>query len=96
MIAFLIVRFVPRDWRVLERPISWPLIVCGQQSLEVFCVGIFLSFLADFVLVEISNEIWMQMLVSLAGVALMTGVAAYRSWSKKIEKTKSGPARASA
>jgi len=48
------------------------------------------------VLVEISNEIWMQMLVSLAGVALMTGVAAYRSWSKKIEKTKSGPARASA
>ena len=68
------------------------MIVCGQQSLEVFCVGIFLSSLAYFVLVEVSNEIWMQVLVSLVGVALMTGVAAYRSWSKKVEKTKASPA----
>jgi hypothetical protein len=62
----------------------------------VFCVGIFLSSLAHFVLVEVSNEIWMQVLVSLVGVALMTGVAAYRSWSKKIEKAKASPAPASA
>jgi hypothetical protein len=96
VIAFLIVRFVPRDWRGLERPEAWPLIVCGQQSLEVFCVGIFLSSLPHFVLVEISNEIWMQVLVSLAGVALMTAVAAYRSWSKKIEKAKPSPAPTSA
>jgi hypothetical protein len=96
VIAFLIVRFVPRDWRPLELPISWPVIVCGQQSLEVFCVGIFLSSLAHFVLVEISNQIWMQVLVSIVGIALMTGVAAYRSWSKKMEKAKPGPAPASA
>ena len=96
VIAFLIVRFVPRDWRPLELPISWPVIVCGQQSLEVFCVGVFLSSLAHFVLVEISNQIWMQVLVSIAGIALMTGVAAYRSWSKKVEKAKPGPAPASA
>jgi hypothetical protein len=95
VIAFLIVRFVPRDWRPLELPISWPVIVCGQQSLEVFCVGVFLSSLAHFVLVEISNQIWMQVLVSIAGIALMTGVAAYRSWSKKVEKVKPGPAPAS-
>jgi hypothetical protein len=30
--------------------------------------------------------IWMQVLVSLLGVALMTAVAAYRSWSKRIDK----------
>jgi hypothetical protein len=95
VIAFLIVRFVPRDWLPLERPVSWPVIVCGQQSLEVFCVGIFLSSLAHFVLVEISNQIWMQVLVSVVGIALMTGVAAYRSWSKKVEKTK-GPSPAPA
>ncbi len=86
VIAFLVVRFVPRDWHMLERPVSWPLIVCGQQSLEVFCVGIFLSFAAYFVLVEVSSAIWMQVLVSLLGVAVMTAVAAYRSWSKKIDK----------
>src|SRR6266571_6200215 len=89
----LVVRFVPRNWLVLERPVFWPVIVSGQQSLEVFCVGIFLSSLAHFILVEVSNEIWMQVLVSLIGVAVMTGVAAYRSWSKKIEKTK-GPSPA--
>ena len=93
VIAFLVVRFVPRNWLVLERPVFWPVIVSGQQSLEVFCVGIFLSSLAHFILVEVSNEIWMQVLVSLIGVAVMTGVAAYRSWSKKIEKTK-GPSPA--
>src|SRR6266568_9362513 len=86
VIVFLVVRFVPRDWRMLERPVSWPLIVCGQQSLEVFCVGIFLSFAAYFVLVEVSSAIWMQVLISLLGVAVMTAVAAYRSWSKKIDQ----------
>src|SRR5262249_42027138 len=87
VIAFLVVRFVPRDWNMLERPIAWPLITCGQQSLEVFCVGIFLSFAAFFVPVEVSGAIWMRVLVSLLGVAAMTAVAAYRSWSKKIDKT---------
>src|SRR5206468_1168247 len=67
VIAFLVVRFVPRNWLVLERPVFWPVIVSGQQSLEVFCVGIFLSSLAHFILVEVSNEIWMQVLVSLIG-----------------------------
>ena len=96
VIAFLIVRLVPRDWRPLELPIAWPVVVCGQQSLEVFCVGIFLSSLAHFVLVEISNQVWMQVLVSVAGVAAMTAVAAYRSWSKKVDRAKPGPAPASA
>ena len=86
VIAFLTVRFMPRDWHMLERPVSWPLIVCGQQSLEVFCVGIFLSFAAYFVLVEVSSAVWIHVLVSLLGVAAMTAVAGYRSWSKKIDK----------
>ncbi len=58
VIAFLVVRFVPRNWLVLERPVFWPVIVSGQQSLEVFCVGIFLSSLAHFILVEVSNGSW--------------------------------------
>jgi hypothetical protein len=92
VIVLLVVRFVPRDWRVLERPAAWPLMVCGQQSLEVFCVGVFLAFTAHFVLVEVSNTIPMQILVSVAGWALMTAVAAYRSWSKKVDKVKPAPA----
>ena len=31
---------------------SIPLIVCGQQSLAVFCVGVFLSFVGHFELID--------------------------------------------
>ncbi len=37
----LAVHFVPRTWPALTGPLFQPLIKCGQQSLEVFCVGVF-------------------------------------------------------
>jgi hypothetical protein len=89
VLVFFINRFLPRDWRGLEWPIFRPLIKCGQQSLEVFCVGVFLAVGAHVVLVEISDTIWMQIAVSVGGIALLTAVAYYRSWSKKVDKPKS-------
>src|SRR5215469_14957046 len=91
VLAILVVRILPREWPGFERPIFQPAIVCGQQSLEVFCFGVFLSFAAHFVLVQISNAIWMQILVSIAGIALMTVLAYYRSWSKAMDKRPSKP-----
>ena len=67
-------------------PVLEPLIKCGQQSLEVFCVGVFLSFIAHFVLETVSGGYVAQLLVGAAGIAIMTGVAYYRSWSKRIDK----------
>jgi hypothetical protein len=84
--AFLVVRLLPRDWEGLEWPIFRPAIKCGQQSLEVFCIGIYLSFIAHFILVEVSGTVWMQLLVSIAGITVMTALAYYRSWSKNIDK----------
>jgi hypothetical protein len=84
--AFFVVRLLPRDWPGLEWRIFRPTIKCGQQSLEVFCSGIFLSFAAHFVLVEISGAIWMQIVVSIAGILMMTALAYYRSWSKNADK----------
>lgn len=86
ILAFFINRFMPRDWSGLQWPVFRPLIVCGQQSLEVFCCGVFLAVAVHVVLVEISNDIWMQIVVSAAGIALMTALAYYRSWSKKVDK----------
>jgi hypothetical protein len=91
VLAILVVRILPREWPGFERPIFQPAIVCGQQSLEVFCFGVFLSFAAHFILVQISNAIWMQILVSIAGIALMTVLAYYRSWSKAMDKRPSKP-----
>ena len=60
-------------------------------ALEVFCVGIFLSFGAHFVLVEVSHAAPMQIAVSITGIMLMTVVAFYRSWSKRMDKSPPKP-----
>ena len=86
VIAFFMTRFVPKDWSLLESKWMEPLIKCGQQSLEVFCVGIFLSFVAHFVLMLSWGTVWAQLGVSVIGIALLCGVAYYKSWSKKLDK----------
>jgi hypothetical protein len=91
-LALLVVRFIPFDWPGLNWPIFRPVIKCGQQSLEVFCVGVFLSFVAHFVLDIMGDALPVQILVGASGLCLMTAVAYYRSWSKRIDKTASSPA----
>jgi hypothetical protein len=86
VLVLLAVRLIPIDWPGLDWPIFRPLIKCGQQSLEVFCVGVFLSLIAHFVLEISSGGIFAQLLVGIAGLAIMTGVAYYRSWSKQVDK----------
>ena len=62
------------------------MIKCGQQSLEVFAVGIYLAFIGYFILTTTSNGIAAQLLVGVTGIVIMTAVAYYRSWSKRVEK----------
>jgi hypothetical protein len=94
IVTFFIIRYVPRDWDGFDRPIFRPMILCGQQSLEVFCYGIFLAGGAHIILVEVSDAYWMQVLASVVGIALMTSLAYYGSWSKKLDKpvAKAAPA----
>jgi hypothetical protein len=96
IIAFFVTRFVPRDWRLLESKLLEPVIKCGQQSLAVFCVGVFLSFVAHFTLMMSSGSFLSQLFVSIAGIAIMTTVAYYISWSKKQDKPLPKPAAATA
>jgi hypothetical protein len=86
IIAFFVTRFVPRDWSLLESKLLEPVIKCGQQSLAVFCVGVFLSFVGHFTLMMSSGSFLSQLFVSIAGIAIMTTVAYYISWSKKQDK----------
>lgn len=86
IIAFLVTRFFPKTWPGLEWKVFAPMIKCGQQSLEVFCVGVFLSFIAHFLLTLSSGSVFVQIVVSAGGIALMTAVAYYRAWSKKQDK----------
>jgi hypothetical protein len=89
-LAVVTVRFVPRDWPLLKSWWAWPPIVCGQHSLEIFCLGVFLSFAAHFAMVEISGELWMQLLVSVLGILIMIAVAVLLMWYKQAEGRSSG------
>ena len=83
-LALVTVRFVPQDARFLHSPPAYPLILCGRHSLEVFCLGVFLSYTAGFVLIEFSSSLPMQALVSLGGILAMIGLAALMSWYKAL------------
>jgi len=83
VVVFLAARFLPKDWRGLQWPIFQPLIICGQQALSVFCVGVFLSFACRLALMTGSDTLSAQIFVSVLGMAIMTLVACYISWSKR-------------
>ena len=90
-LAVITVYFVPRDWHGLKSKIFWPAIVCGQHSLETFCLGVFLSFAGHFVFTEVSNRILTQILISIAGIAIMVAIAALISWYRQAERRGGGP-----
>jgi hypothetical protein len=86
VLALFATRLISKNWHGLSWPIFKPLIVCGEQALPVFCVGVFLSFAGHFILVTGSGSLVEQILVSLSGIAIMTLVASYVSWSKRQDR----------
>jgi hypothetical protein len=84
-LAVVTVHFVRSDWPVLNSPWLWPLIACGQHSLEIFCLGVFLSFAAHFAMTEVSGAFWMQLLASVLGILIMIAAAGVLTWYKRAE-----------
>jgi hypothetical protein len=82
-LAFLVSYLVPRDWRGFQWPALQPLMKCGEEWLPVFCAGVFLSFAGHVILITGPDSLAVQILVSIAGMAAMTGVAYYVSWSRR-------------
>ena len=74
--------FVQPDARFLRSDAARPVIMCGQNSLYIFCLGIVLSVLGHFLLSDINADFGMQVAVNLVGIALMIGTAALLQWFK--------------
>jgi hypothetical protein len=81
-LAVLTVRFVPRGWPPLHSALLRPLVLCGQHSLEIFCAGVFLAFAGHLFLVEVSDRLSAQVLVSALGIAAMIATARVIAWYK--------------
>jgi hypothetical protein len=84
-LAAVTVHFVPRDWPGLKSPVLRPAVVCGQHSLEVFCLGVFLAFAGQFVIAESSGGPLLQVGISVLGIIAMIATANLISWYKAIE-----------
>jgi hypothetical protein len=81
-LAALAVRFVPAGWPGLESPWLRPTIRCGQHSLEIFSLGVFLAFTGYFVLTEASAGLGLHVIVGILGIVTMSATASLLSWFK--------------
>jgi hypothetical protein len=79
-IAALVARFVPSDWRGLTTPLLWGAVRCGENSLEIYCLGVLLSLAAHVLLLRLSAGVVTQATVSVAGILLLAGFATLSTW----------------
>jgi hypothetical protein len=74
-LAVVVTRYFPRDVALLNSKWLRPLILCGQHSLPIFCIGVFLSFGAHWILMQYTRGVWEQLAVSAAGIVIMVAIA---------------------
>jgi len=94
-LALLTVRLVGRDHPMLRSPLVRPLVRCGMHSLEIFSLGVLLSFVAHAALVQCEGGVIVQVLVSAIGISMLIAAATLIAWGGRIEDSER-PARAPA
>jgi len=84
-LAAITVRFVPAGWPGLNSPWLRPMILCGQHSLEIFALGVFLAFSGYFVLMETNAGLGAHIFIGLLGISIMSAVAWLLTWYKRLK-----------
>ncbi|HEX2885216.1 OpgC domain-containing protein [Vineibacter terrae] len=98
-VAYLVARLTPADSPFLQRWYALPLRRCGEFSLAIFCLGTFLSFVGYVVVATYADVVsWpkaLDVVVSIAGLAIMVAAAYFAHWYKSSDKSsaKSGVKR---
>lgn len=85
-VVVLVSIWVPRNARFLASRAMRPLVRCGQQSLEIFCLGILLSALGHFILSEYESGILAELAVNIVGIAAMFLTAQLIDWYKRMDR----------
>jgi hypothetical protein len=70
-LAVLVAWFVPRNWRGRTTAVMRGAILCGQNSLPIFCLGVLLTFASHLALLDLSEGLTMQIALSVGGVLVM-------------------------
>jgi hypothetical protein len=81
-LAVVALRVVPSGWAGLKSPWARPLILCGQYSLQIFALGVALSFAGYALLMELDAGVLLHVVVGAAGILILYAVARVFTWYK--------------
>jgi len=90
-IAWFVRLLVPPGAPWLKWRIFVPVRRCGEHSLQIFCLGTFLSLTAQIVSANFDGSLVSQIVVSFSGIAVMTAVAYTATWFKGAATVKGAP-----
>jgi hypothetical protein len=83
-LAVVALHFVPPNWAGLRSAWAQPLILCGQYSLQIFALGVALSFAGYALLMELDAGVALHFIVGAAGILILYGVAKIFTWYKRV------------
>ena len=90
--ALLVSRLIHPQAQFLRSRGARPFLMCGRNSLHIFCLAILLSVLAHLVLNEFFGGTLMQIIVAAVGIAIMISVAALMEWFAAAQRASGSPA----
>jgi biotin transporter BioY len=85
-LAILVSRLTPPDWHGRMKPWMMAVIRCGENSLAIYCLGVLLSFMGFVIRSQFSTAIAMQVVINIAGIALMIAAATLMTWTSKLDR----------
>ena len=85
-LVLLVAVLVRPNARFLASRAARPLVIAGQQSLEIFCLGILLSALGHVIISEYGHGLPLKLAVNAAGIAIMLLAAKGLDWYKALDQ----------
>ncbi|WP_375790823.1 OpgC domain-containing protein [Bradyrhizobium sp. vgs-9] len=79
-LAVCVTNLVPAHWAALRLRVLLGAVRCGENSLEVYCVGVLLSLAAYTFLRTVSDGVLAQVMVSATGITVLIGFATSLTW----------------
>jgi hypothetical protein len=85
-LCYVVLCYVGQDAGWLRGWIARPIVACGRQSLQVFCLGIILSFTGQTILVQFNDSLLAQLATTVLGIGAMVVAARILTWYQKTER----------
>jgi hypothetical protein len=79
-LAYVAARLIPVDAAFLRRRLAWLVILCGQNSLEMFCLSILLSLMGNAIFSVAGTTTLVQIAVNAGGIVVLLSFGLLLAW----------------